>query len=259
MSTQAIDFKQVKEAATAEQVIRYLNLILKQQGDTFRGSCHLCKNSDQRAFLITSSKRLFHCFKCKAGGDMLKLVSESKGLAVRDAALELAKFCGVETPPTKPVPATGSPQPDRKGFDADKYAAGLDPAHASLEPLGVSAETLRDWKAGFSPSGVNRGRLALPICGKEGSVLAYCGRALGDQQPALIFPNGVNPAEYIFGAHRVKEGELFLVREPLDVLKAADNGIENVVSFLTEGITSAQLQYLSVLMDEKHIESLTLF
>jgi hypothetical protein len=58
-------------------------------------------------------------------------------------------------------------------------------------------------------------------------VIAYCGRALNaDQQPALIFPNGVTPSEHIFGADRVKAGELVLVRDPLDVLKAHENGIE---------------------------------
>ena len=61
----------------------------------------------------------------------------------------------------------------------------------------------------------------------------------------------------LFGAERVGEGELFLVRDPLDVLKAYENGIENVVAFLTDGISSAQLQYLSALMDEKHIDVLT--
>ncbi len=266
MSSISVDFQQLKQAATVEQVIRYLGLTLKQHGDVWRGSCHLCKNSDQRAFVITGSKRLFHCFKCKEGGDMLRLVSLSKGVPVRDAAIELAKFCGVElvtsgtSGTSKPVPGTSSPQPDRKGFDAGKYAAGLDPEHASLEPLGVSADTYRAWKAGFSPSGVNRGRLALPICGKDGTVIAYCGRALTDQQqPALIFPNGVAPQEHIFGADRVKEGELFLVRDPLDVLKAFESGVENVVSFLTEGISSPQLQYLSVLMDERRCEIVSLF
>jgi hypothetical protein len=57
----------------------------------------------------------------------------------------------------------------------------------------------------------------------------------------------------------VKDGELILVRDPLDVLKAFESGIENVVSFLTEGISSEQLQYLSALMDERRIESLALF
>ncbi len=91
-------------------------------------------------------------------------------------------------------------------------------------------------------------------------MIAYCGRALSDeQQPSLIFPNGVIPAEHIFGADRAQEGELVLIRDPLDVLKAYEGGIENVVCFFTEAISSAQLQYLSVLMDERRIEALTLF
>ena len=268
MSAQTVDFQQVKLAASVDHVIRYLGLTLKQHNDTWRGKCHLCKANDDRALVITTSKRLFHCFKCKEGGDMLKLVAVSKGLPLRDAAIELAKFCGVELVPSgNSSQASGGsrsgtvpPSPERKGFDAERYAAGLDPSHAALEPLGVSPETLRLWKAGYSPSGVNRGRLALPVAARDGTVIAYCGRALtADQQPALIFPNGVTPSEYIFGADRVKAGELVLVRDPLDVLKAYENGIENLVSFLTESISSAQLQYLSVLMDEAHIETLTLF
>src|ERR1035441_2804587 len=96
MAPQTVDFQQVKQAATVEHVIRYFGLTLKQTGDTWRGSCHLCKASDQRAFVITTSKRLFHCFKCKEGGDMLKLVAVSKGVPIRDAAINLAGFCGVE-------------------------------------------------------------------------------------------------------------------------------------------------------------------
>jgi DNA primase len=267
MSAPTVDFKQVKDAATVESVIRFLNLTLKKEGDGWRGKCHLCKATDPRAFAITTSKRLFHCFKCQKGGDMLKLVADTNGMTTREAALALAAFLGLQpapAPSAKHASATGSatapPSPERKGFDAEKYAAGLDPEHASLEPLGISADTYRNWKAGFSSSGVNRGRLALPICTRDGTVIGYCGRAItGEQQPALIFPNGLVPSEHIFGADRAGAGELVLVRDPLDVLKAAEDGIENVVCFFTEGISSAQLQYLSALMDEKHIESLTLF
>jgi hypothetical protein len=75
----------------------------------------------------------------------------------------------------------------------------------------------------------------------------------------LLFPSGFDPHSTIFNAHRVAEGELYLVRDPLDVLKAFENGIENVVSFLTEGITAQQLEQLSSLMDEKKIDTLSLF
>lgn len=263
MSAQTVDFQQIKQAATADHVIRHLGLSLKKRGDQWRGKCHLCKASDDRALVITENKGLFHCFKCKVGGDMLKLVAVSKGIEVRDAAIELAKLFGVPLVPSGAVKhssETVPPSPERKGFDAEKYAAGLDPSHAGLEPLGVSPETYRAWKAGFSPSGVNRGRLALPVTARDGTVIGYCGRALtAEQQPMLIFPNGISPSEHIFGADHAKEGELVLVRDPLDVLKAYEGGIENVVCFFTEAISSAQLQYLSVLMDEKHIEALTLF
>src|SRR5208337_3446423 len=100
MSAQTVDFQQVKQAAAADHVIRYLGLSLKKHGDTWRGKCHLCKASDDRALVITETKRLFHCFKCKEGGDMLKLVAVSKGVPVRDAAIELAKLCGVKRVPS---------------------------------------------------------------------------------------------------------------------------------------------------------------
>jgi DNA primase len=261
MST-VIDFQEVKTAAGVDQVIKYLNLTLKQQGDTWRGCCHMCKNSDPRSLIITTSKKLFHCFKCKRGGDMLKLVAESRGVNVRDAAVELMKFCGMEpvTSNSKPVTSSGnsSPQPDRKTFDVEKYLSGLDPAHAALETLGISPETLKAWKAGYSAGGVNRGRLALPIHAKDDAIVGYFGMAVSEQQPFLIFPNGTVPSDYIFGSQRVAKGELYLLRTPLDVLKAWDNGADNAVSFLTETISSAQLQYLSVLMDEKQCDGLVL-
>jgi hypothetical protein len=136
----SVDFAEVKSAATVEQVIGFLGLKLTQKEDSFRGVCPLCK-SGSREFVITGSKKLFHCFKCKKGGDMLKLVSEAKGIGVKEAAAELAKACGVEKKST-PAPT------EKKAFDVDKYAEGLDPEHKALEPLGLSADTLRAWKAG---------------------------------------------------------------------------------------------------------------
>jgi DNA primase len=244
MST-AIDFAEVKSAATVEQVIGFLGLKLTQKEDSFRGTCPLCK-SGSREFVITGSKKLFHCFKCKQGGDMLKLVSAAKGIGVKEAAAELSKACGVEK---KPAPA-----PEKKAFDVDKYAEGLDPEHKALEPLGISADTLKAWRAGYSATGVNRGRLALPIQSSTG-VVGYMGMEINPDQPTLIFPNGIDPRLYIFGAGLASGKEVYLTQTPLDVLHAWDNGIANVVCFLTETISSAQWQYLSALMDQQQIET----
>lgn len=135
----------------------------------------------------------------------------------------------------------------------------LQTSHEAVQALGVSSETCVHFGAGFAPKGIMRGRFAIPIHDRSGTLLAYCGRAVKDESPRLLFPNGFDPRGVIFSAHRIVEDDLFLVRDPLDVLKAYEGGIENAVCFFTEAVTSAQLQYLSVLMDEKHIEALTLF
>jgi len=67
----------------------------------------------------------------------------------------------------------------------------------------------------------------------------------------LIFPNGFDPHAVIFNAHRISDVELYLVRDPLQVLTAFEVGIENVVAFLTEGIAAQQLEMLASLVDEK--------
>jgi hypothetical protein len=89
-------------------------------------------------------------------------------------------------------------------------------------------------------------------------LLAYCGGTGKDESPVLLFPNGLNPASAIFNAHRIMKGELYLVRDPLQVLQAFEGGIENVVAFLTCGIFPQQFEELSSLMDESkcHIAQL---
>jgi hypothetical protein len=70
----------------------------------------------------------------------------------------------------------------------------------------------------------------------------------------LIFPNGTQPEDFIFNAHQVVEGELYLMRDPLDVLRAVENGATNAVCFLTEIISAHQLEMLVALLDEQKCE-----
>jgi hypothetical protein len=103
-----------------------------------------------------------------------------------------------------------------------------------------------------------RGRLAIPVHDPKGTLLAYCGRAVRGESPELIFPNGFDPAPVIFAADRVEEGFLYLVKDPLDVLRAHENGITNVVAYLT-GITPDWLEMLASLMDERKCPSMEFF
>jgi hypothetical protein len=128
-----------------------------------------------------------------------------------------------------------------------------------LAGLGVDPETYRQWKAGYASSGVNRGRLALPVTTKDGAIVGYFGRTTKGESPTLAFPNGLNPQEHIFGADRVTSEPLYLVRDPIDVLKAFEAGCGNAVCFLTEDIAAIQLEALAALMDERKCDTLSFF
>ena len=65
----------------------------------------------------------------------------------------------------------------------------------------------------------------------------------------LTFPNGFRPEQHISNAHRLEGGNLYLARDPLHVPTAFENGVENVVSFLTDTISAEQLQILAALME----------
>jgi hypothetical protein len=113
---------------------------------------------------------------------------------------------------------------DRAGFDATKYAASLDPAHPSPEALGVPPETLSKWSVGYAKSGVLRGCLALPAT-RDGKIIACFGR---NADGRLTFVNGFNSQDFIFGEDKGEGGALQLVRDPLDVIKAREAGVNAV-------------------------------
>jgi hypothetical protein len=96
----------------------------------------------------------------------------------------------------------------------------LQAAHEAVQALGVSPETAARFGPGFAPKRIMRGRFAIPVHDPSGILLAYCERAVKDESPLLLFPNGFDPRIAIFNANRIVEGDLFLVRDPLQVLTA---------------------------------------
>jgi DNA primase len=259
-SAKFIDFQHLKQAVKIDSVFLSLGLQLKQSGEQWRGTCPACKAGGDRALVITPAKSAFYCFAAQQGGDVIALVSHLKGLGMKDSASWLAEQLGPEpssqAPTSQPKAAATVPEKEKAGFNPLTY---LQVEHPAVQGLGLSPETALHFGAGFAPRGILRGRLAIPIHDRHGTLVAYCGRAIKGESPALIFPNGFNPADFIFGAQLVQSGHLALVRDPLSVMVAYQSGVENVVAFLTEAISAQQLEMLSSLMDERHCETVELF
>jgi DNA primase len=134
----------------------------------------------------------------------------------------------------------------------------LDPAHASLAPLGLRAETLTRFGAGYCTKGFLKGRLAVPIHNAQGELIAYAGLALqATETPRYLFPPNFHPALEVMNLHRLAEfvddGPLYLVPEIEGVLRLAEAG-ETAVLGLFDGSLSgeqeASLQGVLRLFDE---------
>jgi hypothetical protein len=261
-----IDFADLKSRATIMQAAQLLNLTLKASGNQQRGPCPTCNSGGDRALVITPERGLFYCFPSKIGGDLIKLVAHVKGCSQNEAAQVIQSQIG-GTVPTGPAHKAGTvqyssstaPQNQKAGLNPLPY---LEPEHPSVQALGISPATAEAFGSGYAGKGVLRGRYAVPIHSKDGTLLAYVGIAVSkEQSPKLLFHN-FDPASTIFNAHRLAEGgDLFVCRDPLQVLLAVENGVapECVVAFLSDGIAAQQFEMLAALMDEKKTEPAQLF
>ena len=251
----AIDFNELKQRVSIEQAADMLGLKLTRSGPQRRCACPICKSGGDRAFVITPAKGVYYCFGCGKGGDAITMAANVRGCSVREAAEFLAGKGRGGSPPAKSNSSRDdSPQP--RGEQGLRPLDYLQPAHEAVQALGVSPETAGHFGAGFAPRGILRGRFAIPLHDPAGTLLAYCGRAVKDESPLLLFPNGFDPRIVIFNANRIVEGDLFLVRDPLQALTAYESGIENVVAFLTENVTALQLEQLAALLVGRKCEQL---
>jgi len=256
-----VDFQALKARVRIEQTIPLLGLRLRQYGDQYRGPCPVCKQGGDRGLAINSAKQSYYCFSQRKGGDLIALVAHIRSMTQKDAAAYLdqqfsdnAQSHSDTVHSSRNSSASSTVQRDRELKPLDYLVF-----NETIDGLGLSEATCKAWGAGYAPKGIMGGRFAVPVHDRAGVLLAYVGVAVSEEtSPRLHFPNGFDPHSVIFGADRVKEGDLYLVRDPLDVLTAYQSGVENVVAFLAP-ITAQQVEMLAALMDAARCETVELF
>lgn len=260
-----VDFADLKKRISIEQTAQLLGLTARRSGAQIRSACPACRSGGDRALVITPERGLYYCFAAQTGGDLIALTAHLKACSQNEAAVLISRQLG-GTVTTGSMSARNSttvpPQPPKPEDAASKSLQPLtylEAAHPKVQDLGVGAETAAAFASGYAGKGIMRGRYAVPVKGKDGGLLAYVGIAVSaEQSPRMLFPNGFDPHAVIFNGDRVREGELYLVRDPLQVLLAAQNGVENVVAFLAP-INAQHLEMLAALMDERRCDTVELY
>ena len=229
MPTKWVDFKEVRESVSFEQVLRDYGVEFKAkgEGDQVQAFCplpgHKGKGQKSPSFSARLSKpAAFQCFSCGAKGNVIDFVALMEGLDpedvgnVRMAALQLqARYLArerksesprrrsprkPEAKETKPDSAESDTRPRVVNAPLDFELKGLDPAHPYLAERKLLPETIARFDLGYASRGLMKGRIAIPLHDAEGRLIGYAGRLVDD---AAIDKD--NP-KYLFPGSREREG-----------------------------------------------------
>jgi DNA primase len=154
--------ERVKQTADIVEVIS-AHTDLRRAGARWTG---LCPFHDERtpSFSVDAQEKLYHCFGCGVGGDVIKFVEEKDGLGFAEAVELLADRYGVEIEREQEDPRAEARRQQRRRLEqllervAAYYTSYLweSPEAAKardyLAERGLGEESLRAFGVGYAPS-----------------------------------------------------------------------------------------------------------
>jgi len=202
----AESLERVKQAADMVEVVS-AHTDLRRQGVRWVG---LCPFHEERtpSFSVEPQEKLYHCFGCGVGGDVIKFVEEKEGVGFADAVELLADRYGVELEREKEDPRTEARRRERarlvellertgafySSFLWEAEEAGK--ARRYLLERGLGEEVLRAFGVGYAPSAwdqvLTRGqRAGFSVAELRAAGLVQRGRSGGEYdrfRERIVFP-----------------------------------------------------------------------
>ena len=283
MPTQHIDFKHIRQHAMFTDVAAYYNITLQKDGtkdDQFKGLCPFHEDHEP-SLKVNTTRNLYHCFVCDAGGNIIDFVMGMEESDLRSAAKKVAEISNIEVAEgapksTKPRRATKGRQHKR----STKATSGRGPEvaantntppagenvsnqpltfelknlvtdHPYLTERGISEPMRAEFGIGVATRGIMQRRLVFPIHNTDGELVAYCGRYIGDDPPEDE-PKYKQPPKFrkeleLFNWHRAKEmkrdNPLVMVESFFSVVKLHCSGLR-CISPMGRSLSQQQLQLL---------------
>ena len=288
------EFNQDKEDILSKTSIKeYIDKNWSESKKSGSGYKVLCPFHDDKtpSMHISEDKGLFHCFVCKAGGNLIQFIKEFKNLTYPETLEEISEFFNIKIPKNNYKP-TGEIGLDKKMFDFNKkislfFTRCLMDDQANYEPTkylesrGFSKDDITENSLGFAPNSwdsitkmvlgkkevlsmalslglINkkddkeeffdffRNRIIFPIKNRQGNILGFAGRTIGDDKAKYI-----NSKESeIFSKRKVLYGlgnfnklngrkpkYIFIVEGYTDVLMMNRLGLYNVVATMGTALT----------------------
>lgn len=275
-----VSYAEIKEKVTMQMVLEKYGLWagMKKKGQNMASVCPIHKGTNPTQFSVNLEKNIWHCFgDCQSGGNVFDFVIKMEGVELREAALLLQKwFLGAGTASNSENAKKGKGKgrgEARKALDGHLAKSGqgaiepqgldepkpenkpltfqlknLDQAHAWFEGQGIGPETVKHFGLGFCSKGIMANRIAIPILDHAGQLVAYCGRAVTDEQ-AVEEGKYKQPLDFykslvVYNLHAQEPGPkaLVLVESYKSVWKFHQAGVKRVCALQGASISEEQAE-----------------
>ena len=263
---------------------------LKKSGSNFSTLCPF-HDDKSPSMSVSDEKGLYHCFTCKAGGNLITFVKEFKNLNSAEAIQEIASFFNIKLQKTFKNYSEDS-NLNKQMYDLNnliaslfmKYLAEGKERKVAIDYLisrGFDNKDISNFSLGFAPNKwdflssflkkkkipINmahnigliskkddkdeffdffRNRIIFPIKNRQGNILGFAGRNIGDEKPKYINSKespifmkrkilyGIDKFTNLKGS---KPKYIFIVEGYTDVMMMNKFGIYNVVATMGTSLT----------------------
>ncbi|MBT8050220.1 MAG: DNA primase [Gammaproteobacteria bacterium] len=267
---------------------------LKKAGREFQARCPF-HDEKTPSFTVSPQKQFYHCFGCGAHGSAIGFMMNYEGLEFVDAVEELARHAGLQVPreaSSRPRPSAGLYELlDKAAVFYQQQLKDNSEAVAYLKQRGLSGEVAKDFGIGYAPPGwdgligklgtdekrldhlrkagmISKGRsgeydkfrhrIMFPIHDRRGRVIAFGGRALGDDGPKYLNSPETelfHKGRELYGLYLARRSEaklerILVVEGYMDVVALAQFGLRNCVATLGTATTGDHAELLFRAADE---------
>jgi len=262
---------------------------LKKAGREFQACCPF-HDEKTPSFTVSPQKQFYHCFGCGAHGSAIGFMMNYEGLEFVDAVEELARMAGLQVP-REATAAAARPSAGLYELLAEAaawYQAQLKQAPRAVDYLkqrGLSGEVSAHFGIGYAPAGWDalirqlgtddrrmrllqkagmlsqgkggaydkfRDRIMFPIHDRRGRVIAFGGRALGDDGPKYLNSPETelfHKGRELYGLYLARKSQaklerILVVEGYMDVVALAQYGFSNCVATLGTATTGDHAELL---------------
>jgi DNA primase len=151
----------VERVRAASDIVEVIGerVTLKRVGRNWTGLCPFHKERTP-SFSVNPERQFYHCFSCKAGGDVFKFFQELDHMEFLEAVEMLSRRANIPVPERRAA-GRGMRTPLLEALEAAASAyeqwladpkAGAE-ARAYLEQRGLTRDTIREFRLGLAPPG----------------------------------------------------------------------------------------------------------